>query len=450
MFADHPEYQLFPNKRLVRLIIPLIIEQSILITVSLIDAVMLTSVHPDAYSAISLVDMINNLVMQVFMAIGAGGAIVASQFIGKRDRESALETATQTILLTLAVSLSIALMMLMSNRPLLGAIYPQVNTSIMGYSRIYFALSAISYPAYAMYNCGVNMLYAQSNSSSSMKSTFLMYTAKVALNLLFIRVFNLGVWGIGLATILSRLLGAGLVTHLLLNRESLIHYSRPFSIKRLLKLDRRIFKVAGPAATENSLFLFGKLIVGVFVAGFSGTMIAANSAANTISAIASVPASAINLAAITVISQCVGGRLMGEAEYNAKRLLKMVFIAQFTMAFALFLLVEPLVNMLNLSPESSRMAIDILRIYFALTFLFEPTAFGLPNTLRAAGDNKFTMYASILSMVIFRVGSSFLFTKVLGMGIMGVWYGMYLDWIFRSLLFILRFRSGKWKQHSLV
>ncbi|NLC33367.1 MAG: MATE family efflux transporter [Clostridiales bacterium] len=450
MFADHPEYQLFPNKRLVRLIIPLIIEQSILITVSLIDAVMLTSVHPDAYSAISLVDMINNLVMQVFMAIGAGGAIVASQFIGKRDRESALETATQTILLTLAVSLSIALMMLMSNRPLLGAIYPQVNTSIMGYSRIYFALSAISYPAYAMYNCGVNMLYAQSNSSSSMKSTFLMYTAKVALNLLFIRVFNLGVWGIGLATILSRLLGAGLVTHLLLNRESLIHYIRPFSIKRLLKLDRRIFKVAGPAATENSLFLFGKLIVGVFVAGFSGTMIAANSAANTISAIASVPASAINLAAITVISQCVGGRLMGEAEYNAKRLLKMVFIAQFTMAFALFLLVEPLVNMLNLSPESSRMAIDILRIYFALTFLFEPTAFGLPNTLRAAGDNKFTMYASILSMVIFRVGSSFLFTKVLGMGIMGVWYGMYLDWIFRSLLFILRFRSGKWKQHSLV
>src|SRR5690606_17207993 len=142
-------------------------------------------------------------------------------------------------------------------------------------------LSAISYPAYAMYNCGVNMLYAQSNSRSSMKSTFIMYTAKVAFNLLFIKVFQLGVWGIGLATILSRVLGAGLVTHILLNRESLIHYSRPFSIKRLLKLDRRIFKVAGPAAMENSLFLFGKLIVGVFVAGFSGTLIAANSAANT-------------------------------------------------------------------------------------------------------------------------------------------------------------------------
>lgn len=450
MFADRPEYSLFPNKRLVRLIIPLIIEQSILITVSLIDAMMLTAVHPDAYSAISLVDMINNLVMQVFMAIGAGGAIVASQFIGKRDREGALETATQTILLALAVSLSMGVMMLILNRPLLSLIYPKVNPSIMGYSRIYFALSAISYPAYAMYNCGVNLLYAQSNSRSSMKSTFIMYTAKVAFNLLFIKVFHLGVWGIGLATILSRVLGAGLVTHILLNRESLIHYSRPFSIKRLLKLDRRIFKVAGPAATENSLFLFGKLIVGVFVAGFSGTLIAANSAANTISAIASVPASAINLAAITVISQCVGGRLFDEAEYNAKRLLKMVYIAQFSMAVILFLLAAPLVNMLNLSAESSRVAIDILRVYFALTFMFEPTAFGLPNTLRASGDNKFTMYASILSMAVFRVGFSYLFTKVFGMGIKGIWYGMYLDWICRSAFFIIRFRSGKWKQHSLV
>lgn len=450
MFADHPKYHQFPNKLLVRLIIPLIIEQSILITVSLIDAVMLTSVSPDAYSAISLVDMINNLVMQLFMAIGAGGAIVASQFIGKKDRAGALDTAAQTVMLTLAVSLTIATLTLAFNRPMLGLIYPKINSSILGYSQIYFALSAVSYPAYAVYNCGVNMLYAQSNSRASMKATFIMYSTKVILNILFIRVFNLGVWGIGLATILSRSLGAGLVTHILLKQESLIHYSRPFSIKRLLKLDRRILKVSGPAATENSLFLLGKLIVGIIIAGFSGTMIAANSAANTISAIVAVPANAINLAAITVVSQCVGGRLLQEAEYNAKRLLKMTYIAQFTMSVILFLLTKPLVNMLNLSPESSRLAVEILRIYFALTFMFEPTAFGLPNTLRASGDNKFTMYASILSMVVFRVGFSFLFTKVFGLGIKGIWYGMYLDWIFRSLFFVLRFRSGKWKSHHLV
>lgn len=450
MFADHPQYHTFPNKRLTRLIIPLIIEQSILIIVSLIDAIMLTSVHPDAYSAISLVDMINNLVMQLFMAIGAGGAIVASQFIGKKDRPSALETATQAVMLTLAVSCSVAMLMLAFNRPILGFIYPKINLSIMGYSRIYFALSAISYPAYALYNCGINLLYAQSNSRSSMIASFLMYSTKILLNILFIKVLNLGVWGIGLATILSRILGAALVSHVLLKKDSLIHYSRPFSIKKLLKLDRRILKVSGPAATENTLFLLGKLIVGTLVAGFSATMIAANSAANTISAIVSVPANAINLAAITVVSQCVGGRLLDEAEYNAKRLLKMTYIAQFTMSVILFLLVEPLVNMLNLSFESSRLAIDILRVYFALTFMFEPTAFGLPNTLRASGDNKFTMYASILSMAVFRVGFSFIFTVGFGLGIRGIWYGMYLDWIFRSLFFVLRFRSGKWKSHNLV
>lgn len=447
---DRPEYQMFPNKRLKKLVVPLVVEQAALIFVSMVDAMMLAAIDPDAYSAISLVDMINNLITQAFLAIGAGGAILAAQCIGHKDRENALNVATQAAMLAITVSLSIMLAVLAFNGPLLRAIYPKVSGGIMGYARVYFALSAVSFPFYALYNCGCNQLYAQSNSRASMIASFTMYASKVLMNFLFISALRMGVWGIGLATILSRVIGAAMTTHVLLHPDSLIHYRRPFSPRVLLKLDKRMIRVAWPAGAENSMFLLGKLIVGVMVARFSGTLIAAHAAASTICGFVSVPTNALNLATITVVGQCVGAKLMKEARYNAMRLLKMTYLVHTAMAILLFALTVPLVSLLRLSPESSEVAIRLLRVYFALTFIFEPSSFSLPNSLRAAGDNKYTMTVAIFSMLVFRVGLTFLFTQMLGFGVDGVWYAMYVDWAVRALLFILRYRSGKWERHALV
>lgn len=450
IFAQDARYVQFPNKRLMKLLVPLLVEQSILVAVSFIDAIMLSSIHQDAYSAISLVDMINLLVMQVFMAIGAGGAIVAAQLVGKKDRDGALNTANQTVMLVLAVSVTLAALTLVLNNWLLRFIYPSTSESIMGYARQYFALSAISYPAYALFNSGANLLYAQSNSRSSMVAAFSMNLLKVLLNLLFIRVFSLGVWGIGLATILSRVLGAYMVTRVLLDPHSQIHYRKPLNFKALLHFERRILKVAGPSGVENTLFLFGKLIIGTIIASLASNMIAANAAANTLSTLINIPCNALNLATITVVGQCIGAGLHNEAEYNAKRLLSMTFIAQFVMSGLLFIFVKPVVGILSLSADTADITANILRVYCVLTIPFEPLAFGLPNSLRASGDNKYTMYSSILSMVVFRVGFSYLFVYGFNLGIQGIWYAMYFDWVSRSIFFVLRFRSGKWKKHSLV
>lgn len=450
IFAQDARYVQFPNKRLMKLLVPLLVEQSILVAVSFIDAIMLSSIHQDAYSAISLVDMINLLVMQVFMAIGAGGAIVAAQLVGKKDRDGALNTANQTVMLVLAVSVTLAALTLVLNNWLLRFIYPSTSESIMGYARQYFALSAISYPAYALFNSGANLLYAQSNSRSSMVAAFSMNLLKVLLNLLFIRVFSLGVWGIGLATILSRVLGAYMVTRVLLDPHSQIHYRKPLNFKALLHFERRILKVAGPSGVENTLFLFGKLIIGTIIASLASNMIAANAAANTLSTLINIPCNALNLATITVVGQCIGAGLHNEAEYNAKRLLSMTFIAQFVMSGLLFIFVKPVVGILSLSADTAAITANILRVYCVLTIPFEPLAFGLPNSLRASGDNKYTMYSSILSMVVFRVGFAYMFVYGFNLGIHGIWYAMYFDWVSRSIFFVLRFRSGKWKKHSLV
>jgi len=447
---DNPMYPQFSNKRLIRLLIPLIIEQTIMVVVAFIDAMMLSSISQDAYAAISLVDVINLLLMQVFVAIGAGGSIIAAQYIGKRDRENAITTANQTALMLLVFSSAVALVSLAANHALLKAIYPKVNDSTMAYATQFFALSAISYPAYALYYCGSSLLYAQSNSRSSMVVSFIMNAVKVLLNLLLIRAFHLGVLGIGLATLISRLLGVFLVTRILLDKQAAVHYRRPFTFKLIFAIDRRIFKVAGPSGVENFLFNLGKLAIGTIFAGFSSALIAANAASNTLSGIINIPGNAINLATVTIISQCAGAKLFDEAQFNAKRMLYLHFAAQGVMGLVMFILAGSFVNILGLGKEAGEMTVVIVRIYAVLSFLIEPLAFGLPNTLRAAGDNRHVMYASIFSMLLFRVGFSYLLVYVFHLQLHGLWIAMYIDWVVRSAFFVYRFKSGKWKQHSLV
>ena len=82
--------------------------------------------------------------------------------------------------------------------------------------------------------------------------------------------------------------------------------------------------------------------------------------------------------------------------------------------------------------------------------LIWPFAFTLPNMLKATGDVKYILFASFSSMWIFRVGGAYMFVRVLGMGIEGVWYAMYLDWGFRGLLYLIRILSGRWKSKEVI
>ena len=444
------QFTLFSQKKLLKLLIPLMIEQLIVVTVSYIDTMMLSSIHQNALCAISLVDMINLLILQLFVAIGAGGSIIAAQYLGKRERDNAITTANQSALILLVFSTLVSALTLIFGGQLLEIIYPKVSPGIMNFAREYLRLSAISYPAYALYYGGASLLYAQSNSRSSMVAALMMNLVKVGMNLLLIRVFHLGVVGIGLATLAARLTGAFIVTRILFDKTSLIHYRRPIDLRLALSVDKRIFKVAAPTGMENFLFNFGKLIIGTIFAGFTSAMIAANAAGGMLSTIVNIPGNALSLATVTVIGQCVGSGNYAEAEYNAKRLLYWRYAVLLVMSLLTFALIVPLTRVLGLTPEAAEITIRLLRLYTILNLFIEPFAFGLPNALRASGDNKHTMYVCLASMMVVRVGLSFLLVYAFGMQMGGIWLAMYADWALRMAMFIHRFRGGKWKKHSLV
>jgi len=444
------EPNLFTTKAIKKLLVPLIFEQFMIVLVGLADTMLLSGVNESALAAFSLVDNINLLLTQVFMAIGAGGSIIAAQYLGNRDRGSAENTAMQTFLMVLSVSTLIAVPTALLNGPLLSLLYPGVNPAIMAYGRRYMVITALSYPLYGLYNSGVSMLYAQGYSRLSMLTSVMMNTGKIALNVILINVMKMDVTGAGLATLFSRLIGAYMVTRFLMDEHAPIHFPKPFRFRFDLPMIRRILSVALPSGLENVIFLACKLVIGILIAGYSSAMIAANAAATTISAYISIPANAINLTTITIVSQCIGAGRTGEARQSTVKLQIASYISLFLMSGLVAALSGPLVGMLNLTPEAHALTRNIILLYSFLAVFFWAPAFGLPNSLRAAGDNRFVMYAAVFSVVVLRTGGSFVLGNLMELQVNGIWYAMYLDWIARSVFFVLRFRSGKWERHRLV
>ena len=177
---------------------------------------------------------------------------------------------------------------------------------------------------------------------------------------------------------------------------------------------------------------------------FGTASIAANSVGYTIIDFANIPGSAMGLALITIVGQCVGAGDKEQAVSYTKKIIKLAYLGDWICNIILFLSAGVVSSIFNLSVEAHSIAILILRCFSVTSLFIWPLSFTLSNALRASGDATFTMLVSIFSMWIFRVGSSYVFGIMLGLGVLGVWIGMFVDWAARSVMFVWRFKSGKW------
>lgn len=176
----------------------------------------------------------------------------------------------------------------------------------------------------------------------------------------------------------------------------------------------------------------------------------ANGVANSVDSVAIMVVSAVNLAMVTVVGQCMGAGEPEQARRYAKKLMGISYISTAVLGGLVCLLLPAILSMYQLSDETYRLACILIIMHNVLAFLLLPTAFYLPNSLRAAGDVKITMAAGIFSMVVFRLGTAVLLGLVCVWGIIGVWAVMGMDWLARSVIFVIRYRSNKWQSIRVI
>lgn len=441
---------MFNRRTLERLIFPMFVEQLLSVTMGMADTLMVSGVGEAAVSSVSLVDSINILIIQILSALATGGAVIGSQYIGRRDGKNARRSAAQLYTVLVVSTVTVMLLTLMLCRPILRLVFGQIDDDVMGFAQTYFIISALSYPFIGAYNAGAALFRAQGNSRISMLASLVMNIINIAGNALLIYGFGLGVLGAALATLVGRVFAACWVFW------QQQQFENPLRIERLqdMRPDRsmilRILGIGVPSGLENGMFQIGKLCVSSLTSTLGTSAIAANAVANSISSLTNIPGNTMSLAMIPVVGQCLGAGEKKQARRYAWILLGIAFVGLAATNAALFVGAPLLCRIYNLTPEATAMCEQVLHWFAVFSVFFWATSFTLPNALRSGGDTKYTMTVSIFSMWLFRVILSYFFVLHLDMGLLGVWMGMFVDWICRSTFFMIRFVRGKWMDHKVI
>ena len=439
---------MFTRKDLVKLLLPLIVEQLLAVLVGMADVVMVAAVGETAVSGVSLVDSISILIIQMLAALATGGSVVCAQYIGKKQPENACEAAGQLILVTTMVSVVIAVIALIGNRHLLAMIFGKVENSVMENAQIYFWLSALSYPFLAVYNSCAALYRAMGNSKVSMYASLVMNAINIAGNAICVFGLHMGVEGVGIPTLISRAFAAILMLFLIQRPQNVIRIRNLQELRFNGRMIEDILKVGVPNGMENTMFQFGKLFLQSLVSSLGTVAIASYAVASNLVTFEYLVGNAIGLGIITIVGQCVGAGEWEQAKQYTKKLVLVNYAALVVICSLMILFRNQVVGIYNLSPEATRTSAEMLFAH-SLAMVVWPLAFTIPYSLRASFDAPFTMYVSVASMWIFRIASAYFFVKVLNLGVMGVWYGMYIDWVFRGLLFVNRFHHFGQKRKIL-
>lgn len=436
---------LFSNRDLAALVLPLIVEQILNITLGFFDVIMVASLGEGAVSAVSLGDSINVLVIGIFAALATGGAVVCAHYFGSRNSKMIGSTAKQLIWTSVFISIIITIAGLVFQRPLFHVIFGNIEGAVMLDAEIYFFYSLLSYPLIALYNSAAALFRAQGNSSISMIASFLVNVLNIGGNALCLYALGWGVEGVAIPTLISRGIAAFFLLALLsrarpYKNNPAINISGLLKFKPNIKLIQKILAIGIPNSIENSVFQIGKILVLTLMASFGTSAIAANAAANKLCELSCIPGIAMGFAMITVIGQALGAGRPDEAAALNRKLLIVTYAALAITTMPFIIWARPVIKYFNLEIETASLARTMFLLHGICGMIIWPVSFVLPASLRAAGDARFTMSVSFVSMWVVRVGLSYVFALIFELGAMAIWYAMICDWIARSVFFILRWR----------
>ena len=437
---------LFSRNDLVRLIIPLIVDQFLQVAVGLSDSIMVARVGEAAVSGVSLVDTVMLLIINIFTALATGGAVIAGQYLGRKDPKIGCEATAQLFNFTFLFSIFIMILGYLGQNVILYHVFGKIEPEVMKDSRTYLLIVLSSIPMIAMYNAGAAIFRAMGNSNIAMKTSLLMNSINVFGNALLIFGFHRGVEGVAIPTVVSRGVACVVILILLNNQEHELHILHPYPFKIKWNVLKKILYIGIPNGLENSMFQLGKIAVLSLVSGLGTASLAANAVGNNIANFAILPGMSFGFALLTVCAQCVGAGDFEQVKYYTKHMMRVEYLCLIASNLIVILALPFILSVYNLSDEAAQYTNDIILYHAACVVTIWPLSFTLPNTLRAAADVKVTMVLSIISMWVFRFGFSYLLAIEFHMGIFGVWVAMTIDWLVRGIFFVCRYRSGRWQK----
>lgn len=441
---------LYPTKAMFALLIPIVIEQFLNSFMGMMDTMMVSNVGSEAISAVSLVDSINNLIIQVFAAMASGAAIICSQYLGSGKRDVSNRAAKQVVLTVLAISLSLTLFGLILRRPLLRLIFGQIEEGVMAQAQIYFLITVLSYPFLALFNAGAAFFRAGGNSRFPMKVSVVSNFINIFGNALLIFGLHKGVAGAALATLISRIFSAVVIFLFLRKPRQAIVVRDYLAIRPDMSLIWKVLAIGIPSGIENGMFQFGKLAIQSTVSTMGTQAIAAQAMTNIMESVNGIAGVGVGIGLMTMVGQAMGAGRKEEAKYYIVKCTQLGLAGILISCLFVLGICKPVTWLAGMEPVSAQLCFQMVTAITIAKPLFWAFSFIPAYGMRAAGDVRFSMITSTVTMWCLRVALCVCLVRAFHMGPMAVWYGMFTDWAVRGVVFFCRFRSGRWMKQTVV
>ncbi|PXW47535.1 putative MATE family efflux protein [Erwinia sp. AG740] len=431
------------------LAVPIFIEGLCVVLMGIFSTFLVSWLGKEAMAAVGLADSFNMLIIAFFTAVALGTAVVVAFSLGQRNRKQARHAARQSISLLVLISVLLVILVEIAGQCIIDLIAGSAEPAVKSLALTFLRLTVWGYPALAVTLVGCGALRGAGNTRLPMVINIWMNI----LNILFsgLLIYGVASWqglgfiGAGLGITLSRYVGAFCVVFALTKgfngalRIPFQSYFAPFTTAILYE----VLSIGIPASIESVMFNVGKLITQRFVAGMGTEVIAGNFIAFSIVALINLPGNALGSTSTIV----VGSRLGKGQRMQPERQLKYIFWLSNIGLCALALLSVPTAGLLAAMYTNEPEVIQVVKHLLWLNALFMPVwaaSWVLPAGLKGAKDASYTMWVALAGMWGCRVIAGYILGIMLGFGVVGVWMGMFFDWIVRGVLFYHRMVSGKW------
>lgn len=341
-----------------------------------------------------------NLVVNLLIGMAVGVNIVIARYIGEGDKEREISAAIHT-----AVAVAIVGGVVLGGIGCAGAdwILRAVSTpeDTIDLARIYLYIYFAGTPAIMLYNYGAAALRAQGDTQRPLIFLTVSGVMNVALNLLFVIVFQMDVAGVALATVISEVLSAALVLLCLMRAQDCLHFSW-----RELRVDRRslalMAKVGIPAGIQSCLFSLANVVIQGAINAYGSIVVAGCSAAGSIDGFIYVAMNTFHQSAQTFLSQNIGAGKYERVKEILKKCLLCTVVTGALLSAVACIWSEPLLRIYNQDPDVLAVGVVRLRMVVAPYVIFG-MADVLTGAMRGCGSPVLPVIVNLLCTCAFRL-----------------------------------------------
>lgn len=421
--------------------LPTIVDMFVQTLLGFFDLIMVGRLGPEAIASVGLGTAPILTVIPIFFAISVGTTAMVSRAFGAKNYNEAKEGMSQSLILGVPAAFIVTFIFIIFGKNILGIISKnQPITDALSYLKVV----SLGIP-FLCFNIIFSYGFRSINKAKiPMINNTISIFSNILLNYIFIFVLNLGVFGAGVATTISR----GIVTLIF---SFLIIYKKNYCIalsKKDFKINKeickRLLKVGLPSAGEQGIFRIGMLIFEAMVINLGTLQYAAHKIALTAESFSFNLGLGFSVAGTALVGQHLGARQYQEAKKAGY--LNMFLAMSVMTAFGFIFMIFPkfVISMFTKEQSIVPMASSALRIV-SIAQPILAVSMVLSGALRGAGDTKSVLWITSIGMFLVRIPLTYLFLYIFNFGLNGAWMVMIVDLTYRGLACLYRFRQGKWR-----